>query len=484
MENKQNLINNIIQNSPSKYTDLIKATITYAEKKHKGEKRFSGNEFIIHPLKTAEILALQHCDTNTIISGLLINCFEKEEKTKIEIKATFGEEVFTLLSKVEEISKATGAQDTDSEIITKHILNSVKDSRPILIKLAGAVHNIETMQFLPEDLQKSKIQKAFNIYGKLAEYLNLENTKKRIEEKAFELQKPIEFRIITNKFEEYGLDQILLDKYTIYLKKLMKDIDSEIQIEGRIKSKYSIYNKLKKYEKEWANPKMSELQDLIGFRIVTDSEEKCYQILEKIMDTGELDYDNFEDYIAHPKPNGYSAMQGPIIFRDISDLQLEIQIITKDMHDINTYGSASHIAYKASRSRFAKPDSAYDWVEQIHKNFKKHKNLREEERDIPIKCNIFEDETFVFTPKGQIIDLDKGNTILDFAFRIHSEVGNSAVSARIKGKAVPLSHIPETGDEIDIITQKDKKCQNEKALSMANSASTKAKIIKGLQKKR
>jgi GTP pyrophosphokinase len=484
MINKEKLKQNILEKSPKKYKDLINSAIDFAEKKHKGVKRLSGNEFIIHPLKTALILANQQSDTNTIIAGILTSSFEENDQNKKEIKELFGEEVFNLLLKVEEISKATGAKDTHYEIITKYILNSVKDLRPALVKLAGALHNVETIQYLPEDIQKTKIQKAINIYGKLAEYLYLEDVKKRIEEKAFELQNPIEYRVITDKYNEYGLDIELQKKYEKHIKKLTEKIDPNIKIEGRTKSKFSVYNKLKKYEKEWNNPNINELQDLLGFRIITDSEDKCYKILEVMMDNAELIYKDFEDYISFPKPNNYKAMQGPIIFKEFSDLQVEIQILTEEMHYTNTYGSASHIAYKASKSRFAKPNADYDWVEQIHNNFEEHKEKREIQKDIPIECNIFENEVFVFTPKGQIIDLDKGDTVLDYAFRIHSEVGHSAVAAKMNGKAIPLSYQPKTGDEIDIVTQKGKTCQNESSLHFANSSSTRAKILRGLQKKR
>ena len=478
---KQQLIKKLITASPANFQDLIKEAITFADNKLKGEKRLSGEDLIIHSLKTSLSLASRSCDANTIIAGILHSCFVKNEQTKEEIKKQFGRDVYNIIAKAKKISLATGSIDTDPEIITKYILNTSTDLRPVLLKLASAAHNVETLEYLPEEIRKQKILKAFNIYGKIAEYMNMEDLKKQIEENAFQRYKPEEFDRISNMLEKEGINKELLDKYINLFEKLSKDIDKEIKIQGRIKSKYSIYNKLKKYEKEWINPRLDRIEDLIGFRIVVQTEDECFKILEKIMDTGELDYEAFDDYVSHPKPNNYQAMQGPIVFPNISPIKIEIQILTEEMHYTNTYGSASHIAYKASQSRFAKPDSSYAWVECIHKQFEKHKKLRAERRSIPIKCNIFEDEKFVLTPKGKIVDLDINDTVLDYAFRVHSEVGYSAVAAKMDNRAIPLSYIPKTGDIIQIITQKDKKKQKEDMLKLAHSSSTRAKILRRLE---
>ncbi len=480
--NKQEIIKQIIEKSPSKYKDLIKQAIEYAELKHNNEKRLSGEDFVLHPLKASLTLAELSCDTDTLIATILHSCFKKDVKNSLEIKNVFGEDVFNLISKTKEISKATASVDTDPEIITKYILNTSTDLRPVLVKLAGAAHNVETLEYLPEELRKSKILKSFNVYGKLAEYINLGELKKQIEENAFKTYKPYEYETITKTLKANNIDDSLLKKYMDALKDISKSVNENIKIEGRIKSKYSIYNKLRKYEKEWINPRLDRIADLIGFRLIAQNEEDCYKILEKIMDQAELIYEKFDDYIAHPKPNNYMAMQGPVVFPKISDIEVEVQILTESMHYTNTYGTASHIAYKASLSRFAKPNTSYDWVECIHNNFENHKKMRDEYRSIPIQCKIFEKEKFVFTPKGKIVDLDFNDTVLDFAFKVHSEIGYSAIAAKIENKAIPLSYIPKTGDVIHIITQKGKVSQNEKALKFVNSPSSKAKIIKALNR--
>jgi GTP pyrophosphokinase len=475
------LIKQILKESPSKYTDLIEHSIKFADEKLDGEKRLSGEYLVEHSLKTALTLAQLSCDTNTIVAGILHSCFAKDIAIQEEIKKEFGKDIYTLIFKAKQISKVTASTRTESEIITKCILNASTDLRPILIKLASAAQNVETLEYLPEDVRKGKIKKAFEIYGKIAEYLNLGKLKKEIEENAFKRYKLEEFERISKLLESHEINQELLQKYTRHFKKIFKNVPN-IQIECRIKSKYSIYNKLKKYEKEWINPELGRIEDLIGFRVVTDTEEQCFTVLERVMDSGELDYTSFDDYISNPKPNGYSAMQGTVVFPKISSNKIELQILTQDMHYTNTYGTASHIAYKASQSRFAKPDTSYDWVECIHKQFTRHQRLRNEKQSIPIRCKIFENEKFVMTPKGQIIDLDINDTVLDFAFRVHSEIGHSAVAAKMENKAIPLSYIPKTGDVIQIVTQKGKTKQKEDILKLANSPSTRAKILRRLGK--
>jgi GTP pyrophosphokinase len=240
--------------------------------------------------------------------------------------------------------------------------------------------------------------------------------------------------------------------------------------------------KLKKYEKEWINPNISSIDDLVAFRIITDTEDSCYLILEKLMDNGDLIYELFDDYISKPKPNGYKAIQFPIKFPSVSDLKIEVQILTEDMYYHNTYGPASHIAYKVSKSRYAKPSNKFHWVEDIHKKMQKNRHKRNKQRNLPIQCNIFQDEVFAFTPKGKILDLNKGDTVLDFAFKLHTQIGNTAIGAEINGKTTKLSTQLKTGDVVEIKTDRNKKCQKIEALKTVNSETSKFRIRNQLSK--
>lgn len=480
MDKIENLKQEILANSPENFKTLVNDAIEFAQEAHKGEHRESGEDFIIHPLNTALTIAKIGLDTDTILASLLHSLAHRQDKME-DVKNLFGENVYNLIKQTKKIHDATKNTRTPDEVITKYILNRSKDIRPIIIKLASALHNVQTIQYLPKEELKNTLRKIFNIYANLAEYLNFNTIKKELEENAFKAYQPLEYESITNKMESLSINSGLLAKYRNVIEEQTKDL--QCKIEGRIKGKYSIYNKLKKYEKEWKDPNISSLTDMIAFRIITQSADDCFLALEKIMDHAELNTQLFDDYISNPKPNGYQAIHSVVKFPQISNLEIEVQILTEVMHYTNTYGKASHIAYKASQSRFAQPTDVYSWVEDVHNKIENHINRRELERSLPIECNIFENEVYAFTPKGEIILLSKGDTALDFAFKVHTQIGNSAIGAKINGIAGKLDTVLKTDDIVEIKTQKDKKCQSESALSIVNSASSRTKILQGLCKK-
>lgn len=484
MEEKiQRKIEEVVKSTPKDFKEEIERAFEYASSYHKGEKRFGGELVLEHLLNIALLTTEVELDTNSTIASLLHETPEEEENLK-EIELLFGSDVARILIRLKEIKKSTESQETPEEVIIKYILNSSEDLRPVIIKILDTLCDIRSVKNIPEKMKKDTLRKALNIYSPLAEYLGLDEIKKDIEENAFSEYLPIEYASISKKMQEAGVCERTLEKYRTSLEKTLKDLKFEKKIKGRIKSKYSIYNKLKKYEKEWINPNISRVDDLIAFRILTNKEDECFFVLEKLMDHGEPDYDLFDDYISNPKPNGYRAIQFPIKFPSVSDLKIEIQIMTKDMYYHNTYGPASHIAYKASKSRYAKPTNKYDWVEEIHKNLKKSKRERENKMSCPIKCSIYKDEVFPLTPKGMILDLNKGDTALDFAFKLHTEIGNSATGVLINGKAAKLSTKLKTGDIVEIKRDKNKKYQKIEALRDANAESTKFRIRNQLSKYR
>ena len=487
-EDKEKIIKNIIEAVPDKYEDVVNEAILFIKDIHRNRKRENGEDWITHDLKVAQYCADMKTDTDTIIAALLhdFSDFDTGEPTKEEklVKENFGENVFNIIYANRQINKATASEETDYNVITKYILKNSKDIRPLLIKLADVSHNSESLDILSEENKHTVIKKILNIYGPLAEYLNLNVLKKKIEENAFKIYKPEEYKYIEDELKKFGISNELLKKYLTKLEIYTSNFEYKPQIEGRIKSKYSIYNKLKKYEKEGIDLKLSRLKDLLAFRVITQNEDDCYKFLEKLMDNAELNYDLFDDYIMSPKPNGYRAIQGPLKFPEISDLEVEVQIMTHEMYYCNTYGPASHIAYKASRRRFAEVTEKYNWVENLHKAISEHINKRETERSIPISCDIFANETFVFTPKGKIIELEKGCTALDFAYTVHTQIGYSAVGAKINSKAAKLSTKLKTGDIVEIKTQSNKKYPGEDSLKYVVSKRAKTKIIQGLTKAR
>lgn len=468
--------------SPKKYLPQVIKAISTAEKFHENQTRFSGEPYINHSFRIAITLGEMGMDASTIIAGLLHNCITNAPQRKLEISQEilheFGQEVLTLVNQYNDISKATANTDTEYEIMTRFILNNAKDLRPVLIKLADTLDNVRTIEYMPKERLNTKLQKIIYVYAPLAEYLNLDLIKKELEEKALEIYKPEEYQMIKRKMEENHYTNEMKEKYQQYLEELLKDISPKPSIYGRVKSIYSVYNKQKKQLKETGKVDISNVRDLIGFRAVTDREEDCFKILEIIMDKGDIITNEFDDYITHPKPNGYRALQGPIVLDEVSPNVIEIQILTNEMSYYNTYGPASHIAYKESKSRYANPTDKYNWVEQVHKEISKHISMREQYFSIPINVNIFPNNVFAFTPKGKILQLNFGDTVVDFAFKVHTNVGYRMVSAKVNGKAEKLDYQIKTGDQIEIITQIGKKSVKQEWIKYANSPSTKSKIQK------
>jgi GTP pyrophosphokinase len=471
----------LLKKTPENFRAEVQKALDYASNYHKKEKRFGGELLFEHLLNIALLTTQVKLDTNSTIASLLHEIPQSEDNLH-SIEHLFGKEVVNILTRLIEIKKATKSHETPQEVTVKYILNSSDDLRPVIIKILDTLCDIRAVENIPDEMKKDTLRKALDIYCPLAEYLDLNDIKKEIEENTFSEYLPIEYTSISQKMKEADICDKTLKKYQSFLEKVLKDLKFGKRIEGRIKSKYSIYNKLKKYEKEWINPNITRVDDLIAFRILVNKEEECFLVLEKLMDSGQPDYDLFDDYISNPKPNGYRAIQFPIKFPSVSDLKIEVQIMTKDMYYHNTYGPASHIAYKASKSRYAKPTNKYDWVEEIHKNFSKSKKEREYKINCPIKCSIYKDEVFPFTPKGMILDLNRGDTALDFAFRLHTEIGNSATGVLINGKAAKLSTKLKTGDVVEIKRDKNKKYQKIEALRDANSESTKFRIRNQLSK--
>ncbi|MGI6484474.1 MAG: HD domain-containing protein [Candidatus Dojkabacteria bacterium] len=474
------LKNRIYSLVPKSFTGDLKKAIAYAEEKYKNSYRYNNEPMINHTLRIAISLLEEGLDLNTTFATLFHE-MTLDEKTRKEITKEFGVDVLNILDGITKIRRGTNSEDTNPEIIIKYILNSSKDLRPVYLKIYDTLHDVLSFDEIPENEKKSKLYKAINIYAKLAEYLHLEKLRAQLEEISFKYYLPLEYQSITNKMGILGISPELQKRYEEVIKECIKESKVKPEIQGRIKNKYSIYKKLKKYEKEWIDPNIRRLDDLIAFRIMASNEDSCYLVIEKLMDKGEINEERYDDYISNPKPNGYRAVQFPIRFPEISDMFVEIQILTEEMYYENTFGKASHIAYKASKSRFAKPTNKYDWVKDIQDEITQSRKETRTTKSYPIKCNIFEDEVFPFTPKGKIIPLNKGDTVLDFAFKLHTDIGNSMESAKVNGKPAKLGQELETGDVVEIRVDKNKTHQKDATLEYANSPTTKNKIRKNLK---
>ena len=473
-----NAKNTILSGTPQNFKKDVRKAIMFAEREYKNIKRYDGQPMLSHALNVALSIQEYQLDINTVIAGIL---HEIPLTRRREIELNSSRQVVKIIEQAYRIREATNATDTDPQLVIRYILNDSKDLRAVFIKIFDKLDDVRGISALPDAFLKNTLNKSLNIYSILAEYLFLDTTKKQIEGRAFQYYLPQEFNSITKKMEKLGINNDLLNRYTGRIMNILKDIPS-IKLSGRIKGRYSIYNKLKKYEKEWINPNIDSLYDLIAFRVVTERKDDCFKILEKLMDNGEIVEKEFDDYISYPKPNGYMAIQFPIKFESISNLNIEIQILTDEMYYQNKFGSSSHIAYKASKTRFAKPTNKYDWVESVQKQIEENRKKIKIKKNLPVKCNVFDEEVFAFTPKNKIIQLNKGDTVIDFAFKLHTSIGNSAVSAKVNGVSAKLGQVLKTGDIVEIRTDKKKTHQSEGVMEYANSNSTRNKILKYLSK--
>jgi GTP diphosphokinase / guanosine-3',5'-bis(diphosphate) 3'-diphosphatase len=463
MEELEKLKQKILSKCPKRFKDNIAKTIdSISSLELKVQK---------HLLGTALIITELGFDATTINAALLHDANKDIEP---------NEAVQNIVKGVRIIEATTKNEDTKDEIITKYILNHSTDLRAVIIKLASVLDKMRNPDSVNDGYKKIYFRQAQTIYSEIAELLDLGSLKTQIDENAFQLTLPVEYKAIDERYEANNINIKLLNRYSDFLKSKAKEQDVEIY--GRIKSKYSVYNKLKKYEKEWKAPNIKSIDDLIAFRCIAKDADTCYKMLEKLMDYGELNIEKFDDYISNPKPNGYMAIHSLVKFPKISDIEVEVQILTDTMHYTNTYGKASHIAYKASQSRYANPTDKYSWVEEVHKGIEENLRNSKDVENTPIQVNLFPEDIFAFTPKGEIIPLSKGDTALDFAYRIHSQIGNSAVGVKINNNAAKLGQEIKTGDMVEIKTQKDKKHQDVNALQSVNSQSSKEKILKNILK--
>ncbi|MCD4756154.1 TGS domain-containing protein [bacterium] len=480
MENTK-IGNKLKSSCPKEFQNIMDISLKLAQKLYTTTQRPTGDRYLNHCIDTALRLQEQHFDYATVITGLLHHI--EMTDTNIEyINKNISEEVSHLLQTYKEIEGEIKNLDASYLLITRYILSKTKDLRPVLVHIANAQSNSHILSSVKAD-KKSKdiILRNFHIHGTLAKYLGFGDKEKDIMEECFRITQPEEYDYITRLYEKENISKKTLQSYNSYLQKLLNKYNHEIEITSRIKSKYSTYLKSKKYIAEGVLNPIAHIDDLIGFRILTKDSNTCYKILNTIWEQGKVISKEFDDYIANPKPNGYKAMQGPVVFPEIAELRVEIQILSKDMYVYNTYGPASHLAYKESKRKYAKASNTYDWVEEIHHNIEKNKEKSNTKFSIPITVNIFPDQVYPLTPQGKIMTMSQGDTITDFAYLLHTEVGNSMIAAKINSKDSSLDSLLQTGDVVEIITQKGKTHPKPELLGYANSKHAKIKISRAIK---
>lgn len=428
--------------------DLEKITQAYkvAEKAHEGQLRTSGDPYITHPLAVASIL-LDYCmDTDTICAALLHDTVEDTDVTLDELRKKFGEDVALMVDGVTKIGLVplVSKEEQQAENIRKILMAMSKDIRVIIIKLADRLHNMRTLAARPPEKQRKTSLETMNFYAPIAHRLGMSDVKEEMEDIAIHYLdtygcKEVEEQIALHKEER----DAFIDSIKKRIRERISDIKPEPIIEGRVKSIYSIYKKV--YVK---NKRFDEIYDIYAVRVIVQSVIECYNVLGVIHDMFRPIPYRFKDYIATPKPNRYQSLHTTVIGRE--GIPFEVQIRTVEMHNTAQYGVAAHWKYKAGISGNVSGEKRFDWIRQLLER-------QQEADDVEaiadaIKTDLSPDEVFVFTPKGDVVALPTGATVLDFAYHIHTQVGNKMTGAKVGGRMVSFDYVVHTGEIVEILT--------------------------------
>ena len=465
---------------PNADTDLIRRAYELADAAHKGQKRVSGEDYIIHPLAVAKILTDLQIDDITISAAILHDVVEDTTHTLDEMRELFGDEVAMLIDGVTKLGRIQykSKEEQQLESYRKMFLAMAKDIRVIMIKLADRLHNMRTLKYMREDKQKRIARETIEIYAPLANRLGISNVKWELEDLCLRYLDPKAYYALVESVKQKRQErQAFIDEAHEQIVEKLEEAHITAEIQGRAKHFYSIYKKMKRDQKD-----ISEIYDLSALRVLVDSVKDCYGVLGIIHAMWKPLPGRFKDYIAMPKSNGYQSLHTTVICRGYP---LEIQIRTFAMHKVSEYGVAAHWKYKeAGKSVGAtrEYDQKMSWLRQMVSL--QHELDDPREYFEALKVDVFSDEVFVFTPKGDVVDLPKGSIPIDFAYRIHTEVGHHCVGAKVNSKIVPLEYKLKNGDIVSIITNKSNNGPSRDWLNIVASSETRTKIRSWFKKQR
>ncbi len=434
---------------------LIARAYVFAAKAHAGQKRKSGESFINHPLATAETLAAWRLDESSIAAGLLHDVVEDTPTTRESLVKNFGEEVAFLVDGVTKLShiKYRGAEEK-IENLRKMILAVSQDLRVVFVKLADRLHNMKTLDALPREKQKRIALETSEIYAPIANRLGMHELAGEFQDLAFSHLHPQEAKWLTGQVkDEYGVRRKYLESFAPDLERVLKAANiTPTKIDFRAKHYYSLYKKLFRYDMD-----ISRIYDLVALRVIFKTVPECYAALGVVHEHWPPFPGRIKDYIAMPKINNYRSLHTTIIGPE--GKHIEIQLRTEEMHAENEYGIAAHWLYKEKQTNKTRVDDVMAWVRQIKNWQEEHTSAADNPEDFlrTMKIEFFKDRIFVITPHGDVIDLPAGSTPVDFAYHIHSEIGASCVAAKVNGQFAPLDHELQSGDLVEILTQKNKR---------------------------
>ena len=430
---------------------MLDRAYAFADKAHKGQRRKSGEPFIAHPIEVAIILAGLHMDAETIAAALLHDTIEDTDIARDDVVEAFGEDVAGLVEGVTKITKIEVGTLTDEQAATirKMLVAMNKDIRVIVIKLADRLHNMRTLGSLREDRRIFKSRETLEIYAPIAHRLGINSIKWELEDLSFFYLEPAKYKQVAKMITESRAErEAYLEKVISVLKAEMEKVGIDAQVMGRPKHLFSIYQKMTKKDKDF-----SEIYDLIAVRLIVPSVKDCYSALGAVHTLWHPMPGRFKDYIAMPKYNMYQSLHTTVI--GPTGRPLEVQIRTEEMHQKSEFGVAAHWLYKEGSRRGKKSgdfEEQLAWLRQMVDWSEETQDSKEFLKDL--KVDLDESEVFVFTPKGDAKSLRAGSTPVDFAYAIHTEVGNHCVGAKVNGKIVPLTYELQTGDRVEILTQK------------------------------
>lgn len=442
----------------------------YAKMMHKDQKRKSGEPYIIHPVNVAIILADLDMDVETIIAALLHDVVEDTPATYDDVKNMFSEDIANIVDGVTKLNKLNykSSEDFQAENLRKMILAMNNDIRVIIVKLADRLHNLRTLEYMNEEKQKQKAKETIEIYAPLAGRLGIFKIKWELEDLSLRYLDPEGYYDLVEKINKKRSERE--KEINEIIKAISTELDKQelhYDISGRPKNFYSIYKKM-----NGKNKSFESIYDLIAVRILVDTVKDCYAVLGIVHSMWKPLPGRFKDYIAMPKPNMYQSLHTTVI-SDTGEI-FEIQIRTYEMHEVAEYGIAAHWKYKGGKAQGKDVDSKLDWLRQL---LEWQKDLKDPKEFIDtLKIDFFDDEVFVFTPNGDVVDLPEGSTPVDFAYRVHTGVGNTCVGAKVDSRIVPLNYKLKNGNIVEIITQKSASGPSRDWLKFVKSPRAKQKI--------
>ncbi len=465
----------IRQQMPGTDMDLIQKAVDYAENKHKAQKRKDGSPYIIHPLAVAEIVAEMGLDTDAVLGALLHDCIEDTDASHEEIEKLFGTSVAELVEGVTKLTRAnfSSTEQAQMENLRKMFMAMSKDIRVVLIKIADRLHNMRTMQYQTPEKQISKCRETMDIYAPLAHRLGMQKLKWELEDIALQYLDPDDYNEIMNYLNAHKeQDEAFMRTIQDSIKERLNRVGIQSTTYGRIKHVYSIYRKMLTQGKS-----MEELYDIYAFRVIVDSIPNCYNVLGHIHDLFNLVPGRFKDYISTPKPNMYQSLHTTVI--GSQGIPFEVQIRTWDMHQTAEYGIAAHWKYKQGTGSGDEKD--FEWVRRL---LESQQDADAEEYVQSLKIDMFDDEVFVFTPKGRIVSLPSGSTPIDFAYAIHSGVGNAMIGAKVNNRIANIDMPLKNGDIVEVLTSKSAKGPSRDWLNICNSNQARTKIKQWFKKEK